>query len=74
VGCMTYLGWHMEQEYCQSINYLLDSQNPNGTWGNYEALRNAVGQYLDQRVYLHTTLVAMKALLAAYEGGRQSSE
>jgi len=72
--CMTYLGWHTEQEYCQDINYLLDSQNPNGTWGNYEALRNTAGQYLDQQVYLHTTLVAMKALLAAYEGGWQSSE
>jgi hypothetical protein len=71
--CMTYLGWQTAQEYCQGINYLLDSQNPNGTWGNYEALRNAVGQYLDQQVYLHTTLVVMKALLAAYEGGWPSS-
>jgi hypothetical protein len=41
-------------------------------------LRSAVAHRehgaVDHRVYLHTTLVAMNALLAAYEGGRQSSQ
>ncbi len=66
--CMTYLGWQTESVYCQGINYLLDSQNPNGTWGNYEALRTADEPYFDQRLYLHTTMVALQALSEAYEG------
>jgi hypothetical protein len=65
---MTYLRWQREPVYCQGINYLLDSQNPNGTWGNYEALRTADEPYFDQRLYLSTTMVAMQALSEAYEG------
>ena len=71
---MTYLGWHTEPVYCQGIDHLLDSQNPNGTWGNYEALRHAGVPYLDHRVYLHTTQVVLQALSAVYEGGWQPSE
>jgi hypothetical protein len=72
--CMTYLGWQTEPVYCQGINYLLDSQNPNGTWGNYEALRTVDESYFDQRLYLHTTMVAMQALSEAYEGHWPLSE
>ena len=72
--CMTYLGWQTEPVYCQGINYLLDSQNPNGTWGNYEALRTVDEPYFDQRLYLHTTMVAMQALSEAYEGRWPLSE
>jgi hypothetical protein len=72
--CMTYLGWQIEPVYCQGINYLLDSQNPNGTWGNYEALRTGNEPYFDQRLYLHTTMVAMQALSEAYEGRWPVSE
>ena len=46
--------------------YMLDSQNPNGTWESYEAFRNADEPYLDQRLYLHTTIVAIYALSEAY--------
>jgi hypothetical protein len=72
--CMTYLGWQTEPVYCQGITYLLDSQNPNGTWGNYEALRTVDEPYFDQRLYLHTTMVAMQALSEAYEGHWPVSE
>ena len=72
--CMTYLGWQREPVYCQGINYLLDNQNPNGTWGHYETLRTADEPYFDQRLYLHTTMVAMQALSEAYEGDWLLSE
>src|SRR5262245_8087898 len=58
--CMTYLGWQTAPVYCQNINSLLDSQNPNGTWGNYETLRTVDQPYFDQRLYLHTTIIAMQ--------------
>jgi len=68
LSCMTYLGWHGDPTYRLGIDYLLDVQNPNGTWGSYERYRPAYGKYLEPHVYLHTTMVAMRALMEAYEG------
>jgi hypothetical protein len=53
---------------------MLDNQHPNGTWGSCEAFRNAGGPYLDQRLYMHTTMVAMHALSEAFEGAWPPSE
>ncbi|MBI4584826.1 MAG: hypothetical protein HY717_12495 [Planctomycetes bacterium] len=66
---MTYLGWHEDAEYQQVIDFLLDGQNKNGTWGSYEAHRQIYGPYLEHHVYLHTTMVVIQALLEAFEGG-----
>lgn len=66
--CAIYLGWSTLPGYRGAIDYLLDGQNPNGTWGNYEVARAAYGPYLDQQIYLHTTLVATGALMKVYEG------
>jgi len=66
--CMTYLGWHTAPEYCQGLRYLLESQNANGTWGNYAALQQRGVPYIDQRLYLHTTVVTLQALSEAFEG------
>lgn len=68
ISCMTYLGYHDDPAYREGLDYLLDSQNPNGTWGDYERYRQYYGRYLDQHVYLHTTMVACRALMEAYEG------
>jgi hypothetical protein len=69
LSCMTYLEWQSAPMYRQGFTYLLDHQNPTGTWGsNYESRRKRYGKYLDQNLYLHTTLVALRALIEAYEG------
>jgi uncharacterized protein DUF6895 len=68
VSCVTYLGWHADPSYRRGIDYLLDHQNPDGTWGDYERHRATYGRYLDQEVYLHTTMVVTEALIEAYEG------
>ena len=73
LSCMTYLGWHSEGAYRAGVDYLLVCQNPNGTWGDYERFRQAYGKYLDQHVYLHTTMVATRALMEVYEGNWKSA-
>ena len=74
LSCMTYLGWHSDPAYRAGVDYLLNSQNPNGTWGDYERFRKAYGKYLDQQVYLHTTMVATRALMEVYEGHWKSAD
>jgi hypothetical protein len=75
LSCMTYLGWQHSPEYSQGFTYLLDHQNPSGTWGsNYESRRARYGKYLDQNLYLHTTLVVIRALIETYEGSWPASE
>jgi hypothetical protein len=73
LSCMTYLGLHSIPAYQESINYLLASQNHNGSWGNHEAYRHVYGEYLDQHRYLHTTSVVLRALMEVYEGNWPSS-
>ena len=68
LSCLTYLGWHSDRSYARSIEYLLDHQNGVGTWGSYEQYRKQFGRYLEQQVYLHTTMVVMDALAEAFEG------
>ena len=74
LSCMTYLGWHSEPAYREGVNFLLDVQNATGTWGDYEQFRQEYGKYLDQHAYLHTTMVAMRALLEFYEGNWKAAE
>jgi len=49
------------------LNFLLESQNANGSWGQYEQYRLTMGNYVDQGLYLHTTMVALDALVMAFE-------
>ena len=71
---MTDLGWHSEPAYRDGVNFLLDVQNADGTWGDYESFRQEYGKYIDQHGYLHTTMVAMRALLEFYEGNWKAAE
>ncbi len=67
VSCATYLGLRDLPEYEAALEYLLSTQNPDGTWGDYEEYRATYGAYLDQHLYLHTTMVAARALIEAFE-------
>src|SRR5262245_26104311 len=69
ISCLRYPG-HRASPACRpGLDYLLDNQNSNGSWGDYERYRKQFGPYLEHHVYLHTTMVVLDALLAAYEGG-----
>ncbi len=71
LSCATYLGLHDAPEYEAAVDFLLATQNENGTWGDYEEFRAAYGAYLDQHLYLHTTMVAVRSLIEAFEGAWQ---
>lgn len=67
LSCMTYLGMHDHPAYDEAVDYLLTHQNPAGTWGSYESYRARMGDYVDQHLYLHTTMVTMRALIEVFE-------
>ena len=68
VSVMTYLELHTLPAYRTGIAFLLRIQNPNGTWGDYEQHRATYADGVDQKFYLHTTLVSLRALLEAHDG------
>ena len=67
VSSMSYLGWRDDPACLLGIDYLLDNQNKNGSWGDYELSRPEWGDYLDAHAYLHTTMVSIRALVAAFD-------
>jgi hypothetical protein len=67
-SCMTYLGMHDDPMARKALDFLLDRQNEEGTWGSYEMMRIAHGRFVDQAYSLHTTQVALIALVEAYMG------
>jgi len=71
VMCMNYLRFTDLPVYRDALNYLLQSQRPNGSWGNYEDLRAQYGDAVDQNLYLHTTMVTLEALAGAFAATEQ---
>lgn len=69
--CMTMTGQRDDPKYAEGVAFLLDTQNEDGSWGNYESLRSMWRQYLEHRIYLHTTYVALWALQEAFEPNAQ---
>ena len=65
--CAAYLKFTGLPVYREGLRYLLESQNPNGSWGQYEQHRPAMGNYVEQGLYLHTTMVVSDALIIAFE-------
>jgi len=64
---MHYLDFFELEEYEIALNYLFSSQNKNGTFGDYEYVRNyfkEIGSPIDVDIYLylHTTEVSIRAL------------
>jgi len=69
LSCMTYLRMHNFPIYQEVVAWLLEKQNTDGTWGAYEKFRPMYGKWIAQQGYLHTSMVAVRALMEVYEGG-----
>jgi hypothetical protein len=65
--CVSYLGIQDIPSFTGAIAYLISSQNADGSWGSYELLRERCGPVIDSDLYLHTVLVAIDALVAAFD-------
>lgn len=65
--CAAYLKTTDLPAYRDGLRFLLESQNTNGSWGQYERHRKTMGDYIEQGLYLHTTMVALDALVIAFE-------
>jgi hypothetical protein len=62
------MGYTDTDEFKKSYQYILDHQNLNGSWGKYEKHRKKIGNDIDFRGYLHTSLVVLESLLEYHEG------
>jgi len=62
LSSMLYLGWADEEATQRAIAYLWETQNADGSWGDYEVLRPRYGDYVDQHATLHTVQVVLAAL------------
>lgn len=65
--CAAYIKATDLPAYRNGLSFLLESQNANGSWGQYEQHRPAMGDYIEQGLYLHTTMVALDALIIAFD-------
>jgi len=64
--CMAYVGFTDLAVFREAISALLQSQNPDGSWGSYQEARATYGPRLDVAMYLHTTAMAVKALAVTF--------
>jgi len=64
--CIRYLKMTDLLVYREGLLYLLDSQNVDGSWGDYDRLRVKYNGYVEQGFYLHTTAVGLDALIIAF--------
>lgn len=64
--CAVYLKATDLPAYWDGLRFILETQNGNGSWGRYEEQRPLMGDYVDQGLYLHTTMVALDALVCAF--------
>jgi len=67
VASLRYARHTDEPAYLVGLEYLLREQNADGSWGSYERGRKRHGELVKQAFYLHTTMVAIEALTAAFE-------
>lgn len=66
VTCMAYLRFKDLPAYDQGLKMILASQNADGSWGRYDREREKIGDDVNQVFMLHTTLVVIGALIAAF--------
>lgn len=60
--CMRYLGMTSGPIYEEGLSYLLASQNPDSSWGNYKRHEERYGSHSGVAIYLHTVMVVLAAL------------
>jgi hypothetical protein len=68
--CISALGMSDLPVTREALAALLENQNPNGSWGQYDEARATYGAFTDQVMYLHTTGVAVYALTSAFGAER----
>ena len=61
--CQVLTGQNKTAEFKNSYNRLLSRQNKDGSFGSYERYRKKVGNDVDFRSYLHTTLVDIEMFI-----------
>lgn len=66
VLCMEYLDLENEPGYLEGLSFLLESQNDDGSWGRYPEADRRFGPYARYHIYLHTTKLALSALVNAF--------
>jgi hypothetical protein len=65
---MAYLGFTDLAVFREAVGNLLQSQNPDGSWGAYQEARATYGARLDVAMYLHTTVIVVRALAVTFAG------
>ena len=66
ISCMRYLRFVESPAYRNGLVYLLESQNPDGSWGDLERNRRRHGPWGLHHIILHTTMVSLDALSIAF--------
>jgi hypothetical protein len=66
VACMRMLRFTGLGAYLRGLQFLLETQRPDGAWGHYEQYREKLGDLVDQAYVLHTTEVVLDALTLAF--------
>ncbi len=61
--CQVFIGDTNTKEFKTSYARLLSRQNKDGSFGSYERVRKKIGNDVEFRQYLHTTLVALETLV-----------
>jgi hypothetical protein len=64
--CLEYLDMEDLPAFRQAIAFLLETQNGDGSWGRYPEADARLGAYARQHIYLHTTKLALTALVSAF--------
>jgi hypothetical protein len=72
--CMAALGMSDLPVMHEALASLLENQNPNGSWGQYDEARATYGAFTDQAMYLHSTGVALSALTGAFGAERAQAD
>ena len=65
VTCEQYARLCQSPEYQDGVEFVLNGQNADGSWGRYENERQWMGDYVRQGLYLHTTMVALETVVMA---------
>ena len=65
--CMHYLRFSEDPAFRAGLSFLLADQNQDGAWGRYARQRQRLGDYVRHGFELHTTLVVIGALTAAFD-------